>query len=126
MQIYNNPAILSQFLTSSSKQTDTVETFAANSNGLNSLSSLLLTPLFEFQQDTLKKQQNEIDYYKKAYEKLLVQHNEMGMKLEKCQKSLILEVIHGLFKCLLFYWSLFEYISVLIRFLKTLFSVKSP
>ena len=96
IEIYNNPLLLSQLMASNKSQEQTENLTAGRSakqNNSNPIASILFGPLYEFQQETLQKQQNEIEFYKKSYNKILVQCNEMSMKLEKCQKSLELEVI---------------------------------
>ena len=95
IEIYNNPLLLAQFL-NAKKDQDQLENVNASrvtkSNSSGSISSILLSPLLEFQQETIQKLQNEIDSYKSSYGKLLIQHNEMGIKLEQLNKKLELEV----------------------------------
>jgi hypothetical protein len=103
IEIYNNPVLLAQFL-SSKKDQDHIEngnpSRGSKSNTSGSISSILLNPLLEFQQDTIHKLQNEIDSYKSSFDKLLIQNNEMGIKLEQLKKSLELEVSFIFFNAL--------------------------
>ena len=105
IEIYNNPLLLAQFL-NSKKDQDHLEslniTRGPKSSASCSISSILLNPLLEFQQDTIQKLRNEIDSYKSSYDKLFIQHNEMGIKLEQFKKSLELEVK---FPCYLYFRS---------------------
>jgi hypothetical protein len=97
IEIYNNPLLLSQLI--STKREHGIASCATAEPELNksqtkqsgSISHALLGPIFEYQQETLQKLQNEIQFYKSSCEKMLVQYNEMGIKSEQCQRSLELE-----------------------------------
>lgn len=99
-QIYNNPVLLSQLM-SANKDANQKEQFqiddAVNpikSNGMNdnALSSLMLGPVFEYQQEMIIKQQNEIESLKSSYNQLLCKYNEMGIEFEECKRNLKLKV----------------------------------
>ena len=97
IEIYNNPLLLSQLMSTKRDQGQSADKTATGSapksnGGSNQISSILLNPLFEFQQETLRTQQDDIESYKNAYNKLLVKCNEISLKLESCQRNLELEV----------------------------------
>jgi hypothetical protein len=65
---------------------------AVNPIKSNTLSSLVLGPVFEYQQEIIIKQQNEIESLKSSYNQLLCKYNEMGIEFEECKRSLNLKV----------------------------------
>ena len=103
-QIYNSPlfsALTNQNQITSNKdqifpidffqktldQTDQMQSLSSSS------SSILLTPLYQFQQTTIELQQAELSQLKQSYKSLLAKFDAHQLELETCQKNSKLKVI---------------------------------
>ena len=91
-QIYNSPLFNSlankdqmfQIDSSSGEQFQMAPTSMA--------SSIILTPLYQFQQTTIEMQQRELDNLRLAYKNLMAKYDESQLVMETCQNNLILKV----------------------------------
>ena len=97
-QIYNSPLFSS--LTQNKEQLFQVDTTNNNNSNSNNIdqpstiaSSLLLTPLYQFQQTTIEVQQRELEQLRQTNRMLMAKFDENQIELETCRSNLILKVI---------------------------------
>lgn len=97
-QIYNSPLFSS--LTQNKEQLFQVDTTNNNNSNSNNIdqpstiaSSLLLTPLYQFQQTTIEVQQRELEQLRQTNRMLMAKFDENQIELETCRNNLILKVI---------------------------------
>lgn len=97
-QIYNSPLFSS--LTQNKEQLFQIDTTNNNNSNSNNIdqpstiaSSLLLTPLYQFQQTTIEVQQRELEQLRQTNRMLMAKFDENQIELETCRNNLILKVI---------------------------------
>jgi hypothetical protein len=97
-QIYNSPLFSALNQASNKDQMFQIDLFAQKnieqSDQIQSASSILLTPLYQFQQTTIELQQTELDQLKQSYKSLLEKFDSHKLELETCKKNSILKVLY--------------------------------
>jgi hypothetical protein len=82
----------SQLFTSKNALLNTSHSKQAELNSQSAISTILLTPLYQFQQKTIEMQQLEIDALKKSHNSLLADLNEQKIEVERCKREIEFKV----------------------------------
>lgn len=97
-QIYNSPLFSALNQASNKDQMFQIDLFAQKnieqSDQIQSASSILLTPVYQFQQTTIELQQTELDQLQQSYKSLLEKFDSHQLELETCKKNSILKVFY--------------------------------
>lgn len=107
-QIYNSPLFSSIFQKEEISASETPKSSIGSEQSQtiqdSTACSLLLTPLYEFQQKTIDTLQKELEQLQLSYKNLQTKFDENLIELDACKNDLILKVrflIHKNTKCLL-------------------------